>query len=176
MYAPGNSTQRGGRLRGCDVHDDVAEAEESFRVERLREEVGDVIRIADEGGLKLERLDHVASVQNFIECSEEDLREYLPRFHASLGEVKAILKARQHFYDLLRKRSPEAVEQVVTDLNLDDATARFRWSVAQRVQRPHCSGPVLPTPSKALAGVWGVSGHFAHHASVSPANDCWVRS
>ena len=59
-YELGSSTYRGGRLRCSDVHDYVAEAEERLGVERLREEVGDVVRGADEGHLELEGLDHVA--------------------------------------------------------------------------------------------------------------------
>ena len=54
-YELGSSKYRGGRLRCSDVHDDVAKAEERLGVEGLREEVGDVVRGADEGHLELER-------------------------------------------------------------------------------------------------------------------------
>ena len=55
----------GGRARELSfrrrprIHQDVAEAKEGFRVERLGKEVGDVVGGADERDVKLEGLDHV---------------------------------------------------------------------------------------------------------------------
>ena len=59
MKTSGGQAREMSCRRRPHIHEDVAEAEEGFRVERLGKEVGDVVGGADEWDVELEGLDHV---------------------------------------------------------------------------------------------------------------------